>query len=105
MLPVQQIASGVLADIVRRQAPSPGRTAFAWSLAVGPALARATTIDLRDGILRVTPKDSRWSGELERARDTILSRLQVLLGQDITEIYVLSAPRATSLDPRSPNHA
>lgn len=81
MLPVQQIATGVLGEIIRRQPPSPGRTAFAWSLAVGPALARVTAIDLRDGTLHVTPKDARWRPELERARDTILPRLRALLGE------------------------
>ena len=81
MFPVQQIASGVLGEIIRRQPPSPGRTAFAWSLAVGPALARVTAIELRDGVLHVTPRDARWIPELERARPTILTRLRALLGE------------------------
>lgn len=81
MFSVQQVASGVLGEIIRRQPESPGRTAFAWALAVGPALARVTAIELRDGILHVTPKDARWTPELERARDTILHRLRALLGE------------------------
>jgi predicted nucleic acid-binding Zn ribbon protein len=81
MLPVQQIASGVLGEIIRRQPASPGRTALAWSIAVGPALARATSIELRDGVLHVTPRDARWIPEIERARPTILVRLRALLGE------------------------
>jgi predicted nucleic acid-binding Zn ribbon protein len=88
MRPVQDVASSVLAEIVRRQPASRERTAFAWSIAVGPALARATTIELRDGILYVTPKDSRWTREIERARDTILVRLHALLGAEVSDIVV-----------------
>jgi len=93
VLPVQTIASGVLADIIRRQPASRGRTAFAWSLVAGPALARAATIDLRDGILYITPKDDRWTRELHRAGDTLLTRLQALLGPDLRELRVLSASK------------
>jgi predicted nucleic acid-binding Zn ribbon protein len=93
VLPVQNIAPGVLAEIVRRQPASRARTAFAWSVAVGPALARATTVELRDGVLYVTPRDARWTREIFRARDTILVRLQALLGAGaVTDLQVLDAP-------------
>jgi predicted nucleic acid-binding Zn ribbon protein len=89
MLPVQTIATAVLADIIRRQPASKERTAFAWSVAVGPALARATTVELRNARLVVTARDGHWARELERARDTILPRLQLLLGKDAVKgIYI-----------------
>lgn len=102
MLPVQHIASGVLGEVIRRQRPSPARTAFAWSVAVGPALARATSIELRNGVLSVTPKDARWTRELERASETILERLQLLVGPEVQQISVVSdnAPRTSNLEPR-----
>lgn len=90
MLPVQHIASGVLGEVIRRQRPSAARTAFAWSVAVGPALARATTVELRNGVLIVTPKDVRWTGELERAAETILRRLQLLVGPEVQQISVVA---------------
>lgn len=93
MLPVQNIASTVLAGIIRRQPASRERTAFAWSVVVGPALSRATTVELRDGVLHVTPKDERWTRELHRSGNAILPRLQSLLGEDLTELRVLPAPR------------
>ena len=43
---IAELRAGVLAEIVRRQPASKERTAFAWQLAVGPALARATTVEL-----------------------------------------------------------
>jgi predicted nucleic acid-binding Zn ribbon protein len=91
MLPVQSIATGVIAEIIRRQPPSPEKTAFAWSVAVGPALARATTVELRNNNLVVMARDTRWQRELERARDTILARVQLLLGKDVVKGLYINA--------------
>jgi hypothetical protein len=91
MLPVQSIAVGVIADIIRRQPPSPEKTAFAWSVAVGPALARATSVELRNRNLIVMARDIRWQRELERARDTILARVQLLLGTDAVKGLYINA--------------
>ena len=81
MVPLQGLATAVIADIMRRQPPTPGKIAFAWNVAVGPALARVTTgVDLRERVLHITAKDARWAKEIERAADTILARVQILLG-------------------------
>jgi len=96
VLPVQNIAAGVLAEIIRRQQPSRERTSFAWSIVAGPALTRAATVDLRDGILYVTPKDDRWTRELHRAGDTLLTRLQALLGPDLRKLHIVPAPRSSN---------
>jgi uncharacterized lipoprotein YmbA len=78
--PFQTFAPAVIAEIIRRQPASKERTAFAWSVAVGPALARATTVELRETTLVVIARDARWAREIERARETILARLRHLLG-------------------------
>ena len=81
---IQNFSTGVLAEIIRRQPASKEKTAFAWQIAVGPALARATTVTLRqDGVLFVISRDERWAKELNRAKDNILRRLQHLLGPDV----------------------
>ena len=91
MLPLSKFSGGVLAEIIRRQSPSKARTAFAWQLAVGPALARATTVQLVDGVLKVRALDVRWLKEITRAREVILTKLQELLGKDaVTRITVNS---------------
>ena len=79
-MPLQNFATGVLAEIIRRQPPSQARTSFAWSVAVGPALARSTTATLTGAVLTGRARDPRWVKEVERARDTILKRMQQLLG-------------------------
>jgi predicted nucleic acid-binding Zn ribbon protein len=66
--------------MLRRQPASKERTAFAWSIAVGPALARATAVDLTDGVLIVRARDQRWAQEVHRNRAAVLARLQDLLG-------------------------
>ncbi len=89
MLPLQNFASGVLADIIRRQPASKERTTFAWTVAVGPALARTASVYQDGTTLRVTPRDARWARELERARPAILARMQALLGRDaVKDIYI-----------------
>lgn len=80
MVPLQQVSTGVIAEVIRRQPPSAARTAFAWQLAVGGAMARSATVDLCEGTLTVRSRDARWAGEITRAADTILLRLQHLLG-------------------------
>ena len=87
MRSVQTFSGGVLADIIRRQPPSPGRTQLAWQLAVGPTLHRLTSVEMEGTTLRVRSSDPRWLKEIERARATILPKLQSLLGKDhVTKI-------------------
>jgi predicted nucleic acid-binding Zn ribbon protein len=86
---LQSVAPAVLAEIIRRQPASKARTDFAWSVAVGPALARVTTVELRNHNIIVCARDAQWARELERARDTILPRLQMLLGRDtVRGLYI-----------------
>ncbi len=82
MISLQNFSSGVLAEIVRRQPASKDRTNFAWQLAVGQALARVTTVELSDGVLSVRAVDRRWIREIERARESVMEKMQHLLGTD-----------------------
>ena len=88
MQSVHDFAPAVLAEIIRRQPASKERTAFAWSVAVGPALARVTTVELHDGVVSVVARDARWAKELERAKQTILARLHHLLGDAVIDLCI-----------------
>ena len=91
MRSIQTFAGGVLAEIVQRQPPSPARTAFAWQLAVGPALARVTSVELEGTTLRVCSADPRWLEEIDRARGTVLPKIRELLGAEtVTRIRTRS---------------
>jgi predicted nucleic acid-binding Zn ribbon protein len=87
----QSFAPAVLAALIRRQPASAERTAFAWSVAVGPALARVTSVEIRNHNLIVSARDVQWARELERSRETILLRVQHLLGKDTVKGMYINA--------------
>lgn len=87
MKSVGTVVTPVIAEILRRQPPSQGRTTLAWQLVVGPRLARVTSVEMDGATLRVRAADERWLEEITRARATIIPKLQQLLGADqITRI-------------------
>jgi hypothetical protein len=83
--PLQSLVPGVLAEIIRLQPASKERTAFAWTVAVGPAIARATTVQLDGTLLVVRARGPQWAREVDRARSTVIARLQHLLGSGVVE--------------------
>jgi hypothetical protein len=105
MLPIQSLTTGVLAEMIRRQPASKEKTRFVWELAVGPAIARVTTVDLVEGVLTVRCSDQRWTSEIARARPLIISRLQQMLGPGTVKRIALpsdnSAPSAERPAPHS----
>lgn len=77
-----------LATLLRKAPLTPEKVAFAWRTAVGPAVANATTTELRDGILYVTARDASWQREVERSAALIRSRLTTILGNAVRTIEV-----------------
>jgi hypothetical protein len=88
VIPLQQFMPGALADVMRRAPLTPEKVAFAWRSAVGPAVDKATTVELIDGILRVRARDASWRREIERSAGLIRSRLIVVLGNVVRWIEV-----------------
>ena len=88
MIPIQTFSSVVMAELVRRQPASPARTNFAWQIAVGPAVARTTSIVLVDGVLHIRASDARWLKEIQDLRQQVLLRLQHLLGPDVKSLKI-----------------
>ena len=85
MVPLQNFAPGVLADVIRRQPPSPARTSFAWTVAVGPALARSTTATLTGAVLTVraheanSHKDRGWETFTDHVIDALNRRAEPIV--------------------------
>jgi hypothetical protein len=50
-----------------------------------------TTVELRNANMIVCARDAQWARELERARATILPRLQLLLGRDTVKGLYINA--------------
>jgi Dna[CI] antecedent DciA-like protein len=87
MRPLSQAVPGAVADLLRSAPLSDGKVAFAWKVAVGPAMERATEIKLEGTVLIVEPANAQWGREIKRSTGVILSRLATLLGRDtVTDI-------------------
>lgn len=82
MLRSADFATSVLAEMLGRQPMTPGKLQFAWRAAVGPALARAASLDWQDGRVIVRMSSDEWTREIRRSKPVILERLRRLLGNE-----------------------
>jgi len=77
-----------MAEILRRAPLTPEKVVFAWRSAVGPAVDKATTVELHNGILRVRARDASWQREVERSAGLIRTRLNAVLGDVVRSLDV-----------------
>jgi hypothetical protein len=87
-VPTRACVPRTVSALLARQPMTPAKIAFAWQMAVGPALARATSVNYDGGVLRVRSSDIRWMREVERSRSMILERLRSLLGPAVSELKI-----------------
>jgi hypothetical protein len=83
LIPVHRILPAALAAILEKAPLSPEKVAFAWRSAVGPAIDKVSTVELRDRVLHVTVADPRWQREIEHSAGLIRSRLASMLGEGV----------------------
>jgi hypothetical protein len=88
MDPLSSAMTGAIGRLVRDAPLSTGKVEFAWKLAVGPAVCRATAVRLENGILLVDATTPQWGREVRRSSPLILSRLRELLGDQVTGVKV-----------------
>ena len=94
MIPGHQLLPAALAEILRKAPLSDEKVAFAWRTAVGPAVDKATSVELRDRVLHVRVRDAAWQREVEHAAGVIRTRLATMLGESvIREIRVNTSTR------------
>jgi len=92
MIPAQQVMPGALAVILRKAPLTPEKVAFAWRTAVGPAVDRVTTLELKGRVLHVHAKDAAWQREVERSTGLIRARLDALLGEGVVRGIDVTVP-------------
>lgn len=92
VIPVQQLLPDALAAVLQKAPLSPEKVAFAWRAAVGPAVDKVTSVELRDRRLYVRPKDAAWRREIERSAGLIRARLDALLGEGVVKSIEVSPP-------------
>jgi predicted nucleic acid-binding Zn ribbon protein len=86
MRPASSILASVLPTLLERTPLTAEKTEFAWRTVVGDAVARATRVNLSNGVLWVAADDQRWLREVNQARESILARLNALLGADTVRV-------------------
>jgi predicted nucleic acid-binding Zn ribbon protein len=93
MTRADRILPSVLAEVLQKAPLCPEKVHFAWRAAVGPALARATRVDLAgDGVLHVATGDAQWAREIQRSSRLILHRLAALLGDGLVQRIEVGVP-------------
>jgi predicted nucleic acid-binding Zn ribbon protein len=80
MNPIGAVVPGAIVALLRDAPLSAGKVTFAWNAAVGPAVQRATSVHLENGVLLVDAASPQWAREVLRSTPIILRRLQPLLG-------------------------
>jgi hypothetical protein len=95
VISVHQFMPDVVAAILRKAPLTPEKVAFAWRAAVGPAVANATSIELRNRVLHVAARDRTWKREVERSAAVIRARLDALLGEGIVLDVEVTAANQT----------
>jgi predicted nucleic acid-binding Zn ribbon protein len=95
MQPLAAVVPSAIRMLLQQGEMSPGKLAFAWSVVVGPAIDRVTTVALGDGgVVQVSAADPTWRQELRRSQPVILDRLRGLLGHEtVRAVRILSRPR------------
>ena len=103
MIRLDRVIPDVLAEVIRKAPLCPEKVSFAWREAVGPAIARASSIRHDDhGVLHVTA-DPAWKAEIRRSSKMILARLERLLGSGVVTAIATHAPDPSSRSrPRPP---
>lgn len=101
MIRADRVLPSVLAEVLRKAPLCPEKVDFAWRAAVGPALARATRVDLAAGVLHVATGDAQWAREIQRSSRLILHRLAALLGDGVVQRIEVDAPPQAGRQPRT----
>lgn len=82
MIPASKVMPAVVADVIRKAPLTDAKVEFAWRLAVGPAVGKATKVRLsQDGTLYVSAETPAWLDGVKQSVGLIRSRLAHYLGE------------------------
>lgn len=83
MIKANQVMPGVVAEVIRKAPLTEEKVSFAWRLAVGPAVDKATRVRLdTKGTLYVSADAPAWLDGVRQSIGLIRSRLAHYLGED-----------------------
>ncbi len=76
----------VVAAILRKAPMSDEKVSLAWRLAVGPAIAKVTTVRLvADGTLHIKAESQAWIDAMRKSTSLIHLRMGDLLGEQLVK--------------------
>lgn len=82
VIPANKVMPGVVADVIRKAPLTDAKVAFAWRLAVGPAVDKSTKVRLAgDGTLYIRGESQAWVDSVRASIGLIRSRLAHFLGE------------------------
>jgi hypothetical protein len=82
VIQASKVMPAVLAAVIRKAPLTDEKVAFAWRLAVGPAVGKVTTVRLAsNGTLYVKADAPAWNDAIGRSLGLIRSRLAHYLGE------------------------
>jgi hypothetical protein len=82
VIQASKVMPAVLADVIRKAPLTDEKVQFAWRLAVGPAVDKATTVRLApNGTLYVKTTAPAWNDAIAKSFGLIRSRLAHFLGE------------------------
>jgi hypothetical protein len=82
VIQANKVMPAVVADVIRKAPLTDEKVAFAWRLAVGPAVGKATTVRLAsNGTLYVKAEAPAWNDAIGKSLGIIRSRLAHYLGE------------------------
>ena len=91
MIQANKVLPAIVAEVIRKAPMTDEKVAFAWRLAVGPAIGKATTVRLgSNGTLYVKAESPAWNDAIGKSLGVIRSRLAHYLGEDAVKRIDLS---------------
>ena len=83
MIQANKVLPAIVAEVIRKAPLTDDKVAFAWRLAVGPAVGKSTTVRLgSNGTLYVKADAPAWNDAIGKSLGLIRSRLAHYLGDD-----------------------
>ena len=77
---------GVLAEVIRKGPMCDEKVTLAWRLAVGPQIAKVTTVRLvPDGTLHIKTDSLAWIDAVRKSTSLIQIRMGDLLGENLVK--------------------
>jgi hypothetical protein len=95
---LDQTSTRALQMLLGAQATTEAKVVFVWTIAAGPAMARAgrASWSAADGTFRVVARTAEWQSEIRRARPVIAARFAELLGADVVRRWEIDRADAAT---------